>query len=704
MVDGVNDVGREHVVQGACPHDCPDSCALRTTVRDGVVVRVEGDPRHPPTDGVLCTKVARYAERTHHPDRVLYPMRRVGPKGAGRFERATWDEALDEIAGRLRGIAARDARRILPYSYAGTMGFVQGDGMGQRLFHALGASRLDRTICASAGTAGLAHTFGASVGMDVERFEDARLILLWGTNPITSSVHLWRRVQEAKRRGAKVVAIDPFRSDTAEKCHVHLALRPGTDAALAFGMMNVLVGDGMLDEEWLAKHTLGWGELKERASKYPPHRVAEICGLDEAQVVALARDYGTIRPAAIRLNYGMQRVRGGGNAVRAILALPALVGAWRDAAGGVLLSSSGHFPSDPTLTRPDLQPGWPEAPPRMINMSCIGDALLEADPPVEALVVWNSNPVAVAAESEKVIAGFSREDLFTVVLEHFMTDTARHADWILPATTQLEHFDLHKSYGHRWLLLNRPAIAPVGEALPNSEIFRRLAARMELNHPALRENDEAIARAAMDWSDARLPADAWDALQRDGFVKLLDGGGKDRQGSVHPAPFANGGFPTVSGKVEFVSARLVAQGLDGLPDHLPPRESREADPALAARYPIALISPPARNFLNSSFVNVDSLRALEKAPAVELSPSDAAARGIANGDRVRVFNDRGSFLAQARVSDRSREGVATAWGLWWHTLSPGGRNVNAVCGQAVTDLGEGATFYDCLVEVVACPA
>jgi anaerobic selenocysteine-containing dehydrogenase len=700
----------ETVVRGACPHDCPDTCAWRVTVRDGVAVRIAGDADHPPTGGALCTKVSRYLERTYCADRLSVPLRRVGPKGSGRFEPAGWDEALDAIAGRLGAIAARDPQRILPYSYAGTMGLVQGDGMGARFFHALGASLLDRTICSSPGLHGLAYTLGGAVGMDVERFADARLILIWGSNPITSTVHFWSRAQEAKRRGAKLVAIDPYRSATAERCDVHVALRPGTDGALALGLVQQLVAQGRVDRAWVDAHTVGYEALADRAAAWTPERVAATCGIPAEQVVALARDYGTLAPAAIRLNYGMQRVRGGANAVRLVAGLPALVGAWRDPAGGVLLSSSGHYGLDVAAwQRPDLLAG---RRPRTINMVTIGDALLEADPPVEAVVVWNSNPVAVAPDSAKVRRGFEREDLFTVVIEQFATDTADHADWVLPATTQLEHFDLHKTYGHRWWVLNRPAIAPLGQALPNAEIFRRLAARMGLDHPALRATDEEIAADALDLVDPRLPGPmaraasaaggagpragraALAALAEQGFAKL----------EVAPAPFAEGGFPTPSGKVEFASARLAAMGLDPLPDWLPPHESPESDPALAARYPLAMISPPARHFLNSTFVNVASLRATEREPRVELHPDDAAARALADGAMVRVFNDRGAFLARLRVTDRTRPGVATAMGIWWPKLAPGGHNVNAVTSQALTDLGRGPTFYDCLVEVEATDA
>ncbi len=678
------------VVRGACPHDCPDTCALLVTVRDGRATKVGGDPAHPTTRGALCAKVSRYAERTYSAGRVLEPLKRVGRKGEGRFEPVSWESALDDIAARLSAIAARDPQRILPYSYAGTMGWVQGEGMASRFFHALGASLLDRTICATAGTAGMTHILGGLVGMDVERYVDSRLILIWGSNSVTANLHFWRFALEARRRGAMLVAIDPYRSDTAARCDLHLAPWPGTDAALALGIAHVLIDEGLVDRDYVDRHVLGFEAFAQRAARYPPERAASICGIDAGALRDLARRYGSTRPAAIRLNYGVQRTHGGANAVRAIAALPALVGAWRDPAGGLLLSASGMLPLTPERhTRPDLIPGGPGSVPRTINMVRIGEALLSADPPVEALVVYNSNPVAVAPDSERVIAGFAREDLFTVVLEHFRTDTADHADYVLPATTQLEHFDVHRTYGHLYLLANEPAVAPLGQARPNADIFRDLARRMGLRHPALEASDEDIVRDAIDWSDPRLGGLDLAGLRRRGWAKLV----------VPDAPFADGGFPTPSGKCELYSARLAAQGLDPLPDWVPPHESAASAPALARRYPLALITPPARNFLNSTFVNVDSLRADEREPGCEVHPEDARARGIADGTMVELFNDRGAFRARARLSDRVRPGLVVAWGVWWHRFAPGGRNVNAVTSPALTDLGRGPTFYDCLVEM-----
>ena len=679
------------VVRAACPHDCPDTCALEITVENGRAIRVDGAADHPTTRGVLCTKVARYLDRTYSSERVLYPLRRTGRKGSRSFERMSWDEALDTISTRFKEIAASadGPQAILPYSYAGTMGLLQYCSMDRRFFHRLGASLLDRTICSTAGKAGYVATIGASIGTDIEQFENAKLILIWGSNPIVSNLHLWSRVQEAKRRGAKLVAIDPYRSLTAEKCQVHLAPLPGTDAALALGMMHVLIAEDLLDHDYIDRYTLGFDALRQRVREYPPERAAQITGLPAADIVALARDYGTIKPAAIRLNYGMQRHAGGGMAMRTAACLPALVGAWREPAGGALLSSSGAYPvNSKALERPDLI--WNN--PRTINMSAIGDALLETrNPPIRAIYVYNSNPLAVAPESAKVVAGFSREDLFCVVHDVFLTDTADYADIVLPATTQLEHLDVHSSYGHLYVLANNPAIAPLGEAKPNTEVFRLLAARMGFGEDCFRESDEDIARNAFLPDHPRLRGLDWEKLRTEGWRRL--------DVPTPFAPFAQGSFPTPSGKCEFYSESLKQQGIDPLPTYIPPRESAASNPALAAKFPLAIISPPARHALNSTFANLPVFIEHEQTPWLDIHPDDAAARGIADGDQVRVFNGRGSLRLTARVSTRSRTGVVVALSIWWRKLSPDGNNANALTGQALTDLGRAATFYDCLVEV-----
>ena len=682
-------------VRAVCPHDCPDTCALLVTVQDGVATEVKGDPEHPTTAGVLCTKVARYTERTYHAERLLYPLRRVGKKGEGKFERISWDLALTTIAARLTEIASRAPQAILPYSYCGTMGLVQGESMSSRFFHHLGASLLDRTICAAAGAAGYKYTVGASIGTDLEQFQNSKLILIWGGNPIASNLHFWTRAQEAKRRGAKLIAIDPYRSLTAEKCHQHIALLPGTDAALALGMMHVLIAEDLIDHDYIAKYTLGFAQLKLRAAEWPPERAAAVCGITQAEVVDLARLYGQMAKdgaaVAIRTNYGVQRVHGGGMAVRTIACLPALIGAWRHAAGGIQLSSSGSFPINRSaLQRPDLL----KQRPRTINMSTIGEDLLrtsspEFGPQVEAVIVYNSNPLAIAPDSVKVEQGFAREDLFTVVLEHFQTDTVDYADIVLPATTQLEHIDAHAAYGHLYMMANNAAIAPLGEAKANTEVFRLLAERMGFDDPCFKDSDEALAALAFNTKDARAVHFDWDALKQKGWQKLR----------MPDAPFAEGGFPTPSGKCEFYSEAMAADGLDPLPTHIAPYESVASNPQLGAKYPLAMLSPPARNFLNSTFVNVKSLRAAEGEPHLDMHPIDSAARGIVDGAMVRIFNDRGSFVAKARVTSKARAGLVVGLSVWWKKLATDGKNANQVTSSRLTDMGRGPTFYDTLVQV-----
>jgi anaerobic selenocysteine-containing dehydrogenase len=684
-VDSPSDVASgTAIVKGACPHDCPDTCALEVHVKNGVALKVTGSAAHAPTAGVLCTKVARYTERTYHPDRLLHPLRRTGRKGEGRFERITWDEALATVAARLSTLAADNPEQILPYSYAGTMGLVQGESMSQRFFHRLGASLLDRTICASAGTAGHKITLGPSVGVDIEVADQANLIIFWGCNAITSSVHFWARAQQAKRRGATLIAIDPYRSLTAEKCHEHIALLPGTDGALALGLMHVIVRDDLVDGEYVRCHTVGFEELRARVSAWSPQSVAGICGISELQIESLARRYATTRPALIRANYGLQRVKGGGMAMRNIACLPALTGAFRDAAGGMFLSTSGNFSIDnAALCRPDLLRG---RMPRTINMSSIGRALSGASPPIRAMLVYNANPVAVAPDSVRVAAGFAREDLFTVVLEQFSTDTVDYADIVLPATTQLEHLDVVRPYGHYYMVANNPAISPLGEAKPNAEIFRLLAAAMGYEDACFRDTDEVLAQCAVgvDWDFSAVRAAGWKRIGA----------------PAGTARFAEGGFGTPSGKVEFRSSAAAAAGFDPLPDYIPPLEDTRSE--LAERYPLAMISPPARHFLNSSFVNVTSLRAYEGEPWLDIHPDDAQARGVADASYVRVFNDRGSLTLRARVSDRARRGVVVALSVWWKKLALDHKNANELTrSDELTDMGRAPLFYDCLVQVEA---
>lgn len=680
----------QEIVHAACPHDCPDTCAMLVQVEDGRAVKVSGDPDHPTTRGFLCTKVTRYLERVYNPDRLQYPMKRIGSKGEGRFERISWDEALDTIARRFSEIAASEdgPEAILPYSYAGTMGLVNGSGMDRRFFHRLGASLLARTICATAGGEAFYYTTGAKMGTDMENFHKARLIVLWGTNTLSSNVHLWPEIKEAMEAGAKLIGIDPYRNHTINQCHQFIQVRPGTDAAFALAVMNVIISEGLEDRDYIERHTHGFDQLREHVREYTPERAAAICGVSAGEIIEFAREYATTQPAVIRVNYGLQRHAGGGMAVRSITCLPALTGAWRQAGGGVLLSTSGTFPFNTNaLERPDLIRGNP----RTINMSRLGEALTEAKPPVRALYVYNSNPAAVAPDQSQVITGLKRDDLFTVVHEQFQTDTADYADILLPATTQLEHRDIVKPYGHYYVVYNEPAIAPLAEAKPNWEVFKLLAERMGFEESCFQDSDEEMLRQALSSDDPLFEGITLERLKRDGWARL------NLPDTF--TPFADGGYRTPSGKCEFYSESMEREGLDPLPTYIAPRESPERAPELAARYPVQLISPPANTFLNSTFSNLSSFLRSEKHPFIEISPDDADSRGITDGDLVRVWNDRGECQLVARVSTRVKPGVAVALSIWWNKLSPGLSNVNTTVSQALTDIGGGATFYDNLVEI-----
>jgi anaerobic selenocysteine-containing dehydrogenase len=664
---------------------------MKVEVEGHRAVALGGDPEHPFTGGFLCAKVNRYLERVYSPERILHPLKRVGAKGEGRFRPLSWDAALDEIAARFREvIAAHGPQAILPYSYAGNLGVLGYGSMDRRVFHALGASLLDRTICATAGAAGYEATVGATVGFDPEAIVGARLIVAWGTNMVSSNVHQWPFVEEARRRGARLVTVDPYRSRTAEKSDQHLALLPGTDAALALGMMHVVFRDGLEDRDYLDRFTVGADDLRRRAAEWPLERAAEITGLAAAEIEAFAREYAGSHPSALRINYGVNRHAGGGMAVRTLACLPAVVGAWRHPGGGILLSTSAAYPvRTDALQRPDLSPPGTRA----INMSQLGRALTDValDPPVKALFVYNANPAAVAPDQESVQRGLARDDLFTVVHELFPTDTVDFADIVLPATSTLEHYDIHKSYGHLYVSLNRPAIPPRGEALSNTEVFRRLAVRLGLDHPRLRDSDEDMAQQAFDWDHPHMAGITLERLEKETSLRL---------NVPDPyVPFAEGDFPTPSGRCELRAERLAEEGHDPVAGFVPPRESVASAPELAKRYPLAFISPPAHHFLNSTFSAQPVFVRREGEASVTIHPEDAATRGVVEGQMVRVFNDRGSFLARARVSEASRRGLVVGLSIWWAKMCPGGRNANAVTSQELADMGGGATFHDVLVDV-----
>lgn len=684
-------------VRAVCPHDCPDTCSMLVTLEGDRAVSLAGDGNHSFTRGFLCHKVSRYLERVYHRDRLRWPLRRVGPKGAGEFVRISWDEALSEVARRFQELAAgpEGPQVILPYSYCGTMGKIQSQSLDRRFFHRLGASKLDRTICATAGGAGYTYTIGARVGMAPEAFAESRYIINWGSNTAVTNTHLWVLMHEAQKRGAKIVTVDPYRCRTAERSDWHILPRVGTDAALALGMMHVIFRDRLEDREYLEKYTVGAASLRDRVlSEYKLDRVAKITGLGQGEIERLAHEYAQTCPASIRVNYGMQRHRGGGMAIRTIACLPAIVGAWRDYAGGILLSTSSMFPLNfQTLERPDLCPPGT----RTVNMTQLAEALTGGlpGPPVKALYVYNSNPAAIAPDLTRVLSGLEREDLFTVVHEQFPTDTVDYADIVLPATTQLEHFDLHTAYGHHWVQVNQPCIAPLAEARPNTWVFRQLAARLGFEPELFQVSDEDLARGAL-WEGTDNPpyilkGITLERLIAEGPVRL----------NIPPrfAPFAEGMFPTESGKCELYSQRMAAEGLDPLPAFTPPAESADSDEALAARYPLQMISPPSPHFLNSTFVNVESLQQAAGRPEIEMHFDDAAGRNIRSGDRVRAFNDRGRFEAVAVVGDSVRPGVVVAPGIWWNKLGGGRANANATTSTRLTDMGGGATFFDNLVQV-----
>ncbi len=683
--------------RAVCPYDCPDTCGMLVTLEGGRPTGLRGDPDHPFTRGYLCHKVSHDLDRLHHPDRLLHPQRRVGPKGAGRFERISWDEALIEIAERFRHIATspEGPQVILPYSYCGTMGKIQGESLDRRFFHRLGASRLDRTICASAGALGYRMTIGSGQGTHPTRFADSRYIINWGANPAVTNIHLWTLMLEARKRGARLVCIDPYRCLTAERSDWHLRPRPGTDAALALGMMHVLFRDQLHDPDYLNRYCLGGDALRGRVlAEYSPAMVAEITGLAVDDIEQLATEYATQAPAVIRVNYGMQRHAGGGMAVRTIACLPAISGSWRDPAGGILLSTSWAYQFDfAALQRPDLSPPGT----RTVNMVQLAEALHGElpGPPVRALYVYNCNPAAVAPDQRRVLDGLMRDDLFTVVHEQFATDTADYADLLLPATMQLEHFDLHHSYGHYCVQVNEPCVPPAGECRSNNDVFRGLAARLGFEPELFQISDEDLAREALwETSPERKPA-----ILGEITLDALRSGPRELAVDDSIAPYAEGGFATPSGKCELFSERMRQAGLDPLPAFLPPAESPQTDPERAAAYPLQLLSPPSKFFLNSTFVNVEILRRSEREPTLILHPGDAKSRKISDGDTVRIWNDRGAFRARAVVAADVREGVVVAPSIWWNKLSPDGVNANVTTSSRISDLAGGATFFDNLVQV-----
>jgi anaerobic selenocysteine-containing dehydrogenase len=673
--------------------DCPDTCSWVVTVDDGRAVRLAGDPAHPFTRGVLCNKLNGYLAYAGSPERLLHPMRRVGPKGpgGGRLERISWDAALDEIAERLTKIRQEfGGEAIWPYVGSGSMGLLQGVyAAGRRLWNVLGASRHRMTICTIAGGVGTGYTLGDNrVGMDPEALRFSRLIVLWGSNTLTTNQHLWRSITAARRQGAALVVIDPIRTRTADAADVHLAPVPGTDAALALGLLHVVLAEGAEDREFIERHTLGWEAFRRRILEYPPERVAGITGLPAEAIVALGRRIAHTRPTAIRLTMGLQRHGGGGMAVRTITCIPGVTGDWRHPGGGAGYDTRGFFGVDwGALYRDDLR----AAPARSLSMTRLGEGLLEVgDPPVQALVVSASNPVASVPHQTKLRRGLARSDLFTVVVEHFPTDTVEYADLVLPTTMQIEHADLLISYGHLYISWNEPAVAPPGECLPSTEIYRRLARRLGLDVPCLYDSDEAMARQLLDSGHPSLRGITLERLRERGWMRL-----------AYPEPFLPfaDGFPSPSGKLEFYTERMAAAGLDPLAGYTPPYEAAQQDTPLAARFPLALIAGADHYYVNSVFANVAGQRRRSGPPVVRIHPDDAAARGLRAGQEARVFNERGAFVAEVEVTDRVRPGVIASTKGRWPGHVKGGTTVNATVDERDSDMGGGAVFHDNRVEV-----
>lgn len=676
------------VSRSVCALDCPDTCSLLINVDEsGRGSKLRGDPGHPITRGFLCGKVAQYLEREYHSDRLLYPMRRSGPKGSGQFNRISWDTALDEIATRFQECSDEfGPESILPYSYAGTMGLLNGGAMDRRFFHRLGASQLDRTICSSAGGAALTASQGVKLGTEPEQFAASKLIIAWGANILGTNVHLWPFIVDARRRGARFYVIDPVRNRTGRLADKHFAIHPGADLALALGLAHIILANGLEDRDYLNSYTADFDEFAALAAQYPPERVAALTGIPASEIESLAVEYATTRPAAIRVNYGVQRTDRGGSAVRAIAALPVITGSWREAGGGLQLTTSGAFALNLAgLQRPDLQETSPLGrAARIVNMTQLGRALNDLDtPPVHALCVYNSNPAAIAPHQSRVLAGLARTDLFTVVLEQFLTDTAVHADIVLPATTFLEHTDLYLAYGHYYLQLARPAVARPGEVRSNVEIFRALAERMGFPEKCFSDSEDDMIRTLLETNSEFLKGISLEKLEDRRSIRLSLGDGPF-------LPFAAGGFKTASGQFEFGAASLA---------YTPPAESRQGNAELRARYPLELISAKNGDNMNSTFGHRAAVD--EQASTLTMHPLDAAARGLSDGVLVRLFNDRGSCYRAVSVSDRVRPGVVHSHGVRWNKTSQCGLGINQLTSDRLTDLGGGATFYSCLVQVAA---
>jgi anaerobic selenocysteine-containing dehydrogenase len=691
-------------VVGTCHHDCPDSCGWTVTVDDEqgapVAVRLRGNPDHPYSAGELCPKVNRFLDRVHSPDRLLHPLRRVGPKGTGRFERITWDDALAEIAERLQAVIDEHGpEAVLPYSDAGNQSLLSMMGLNARFFAHMGASKLLRAICGPTVGHGLRMTNGSGRGMDALELEHSQLILLWATNSRLTNRHLWPTIERARDRGARLVVIDPIRTVTADAIDEARGDRfiqplPGTDIAMMLAMMHVIIRDGLTNDVWIAEHTIGFDELCDAVADWSPSRAAEATGVDAALIEQLAVDYATTRPVAIRTLIGAEHHENGAMFHRTLACLPALTGAWADRGGGIAKSVGSYCDAlvdGMAFMRPDLERAGGRPEPRTLNMSRLGEILTTPrageprGPGVHALIVWNCNPLVTVPRAELIRRGLERDDLFTVVHEQFLTDTARYADIVLPAAMQIESDDVVLPWGHLWVGWNSAAVEPPGEACSNTELFRRLATAMGYTDPCLHDDDETLLRAA-------LPTIDLDELRRVGWVRAPypDDG----------RPFGDGHFDTPSGKVHLVSEQLERMGLPRVPVYVPPVEGPGGDPARVARHPLQLLTPKHHTrFLNSGYADLPKHGPVEGGPFVELVAADAAARRLVDGAMARVWNDRASVELPVRITERLRPGVVAIPFGWWSRHHPDGRIANSLTNDTLTEWGGGVAYSDTLVQV-----
>ena len=678
------------IVLGTCHHDCPDSCGWEVSVENGVAVKLRGNSEHPFSQGELCPKVNRFLERVYSPDRILYPLARNGPKGSGEFRQISWDEALALVAERIHSVIDNfGGEAVMPWGSAGTQGLIQMNSLDRRFFAKIGSSRQVDSLCGATAKVGASLTLGSPLSSDPMDIEFSQLILLWGTNTRLANRHLWPFIEKARARGAKVVVIDPIRTMTAESADVFVQPLPGTDVALMLAMMHILIRDDLVDHDYLEKYTDGFDELSVQVTEWTPLRAAQVCGISVDDIESLARDYGTIRPSFIRTLIGAEHRQHGAMFFRTLSCLPMLVGAWREKGGGFARSVGSYAAvnvDDSVFTVDSLSAGRERRP---LSMNEIGQVLNDEnlDPAVKALFVYNGNPLVTAPNAELIRQGLEREDLFTVVSEQFMTDTARYADVIFPACTQIEQVDVVPAWGHLYLGWNEKAIEPLGESVPNTELWRRLALAMGFSEPELFEDDESLITSALHDVDL-------DQLRTTGFVRLSL--------PEDLLPYAQGGFATASGKAALINHSLPAVGMPALPTY---EVGDEMQGGINSQdmYPLSLMSPKTHvRFLNSSYSHLAHHCDAEGEMYCELDLSDAASRGIQDGDQVRVFNERGSLDVVAQVKSsggRVRSGLVLVPFGWVGTRTKDMKTVNALTNDQAADFGGGVAFYDTMVQV-----